>query len=270
LVARFLTTAALMLLAVAPALAGPARELCQSCHPSHYVERGLCTTCHRGNPASDRKNISHPLLITGRYAAFTLGDSPLLRRGERLIDQFACRRCHIIGGRGNRLSANLDHSVARKAPEAITESILHPVQNMPDFHMEKSRSVMLVNTLLAEADRQKAVSGEQRQIVHFDRAGAAGKDVFSRTCGSCHRALTARQGGLGQGDAGPNLSGLLSPYYPETYKDNGRWSERDLEIWLKNPRQVRPMARMQPVILTVPEFRELVEVLTVESAEGTN
>jgi hypothetical protein len=30
------------------------------------------------------------------------------------------------------------------------------------------------------------------------------------------------------------------------------------------------MARMQPVILTVPEFRELVEILTVESAEGTN
>jgi cytochrome c2 len=256
-----------MLLAVAPALAGPARELCQSCHPSHYVERGLCTTCHRGNPASDRKNISHHLLITGRYAAFTLGDSPLLRRGERLIDQFACRRCHIIGGRGNRLSANLDHSVARKAPEAITESILHPVQNMPDFHMEKSRSVILVNTLLAEADRQKAVSGEQRQIVHFDRAGAAGKDVFSRTCGSCHRALTARLGGLGQGDAGPNLSGLLSPHYPETFREKGRWAERELGEWLKNPRQIRPWARMLPVELTQEEFRELVEILKVEHYE---
>ena len=257
-----------MLLAVTPAQAGPARQLCQSCHPAHYVERGLCTTCHRGNPASDRKNIAHHLLITGRYAAFTLGDSPLLRRGEQLIDQFACRRCHVIGGRGNRLSANLDHSVAHKAPEAITESILHPVQNMPDFHMEKSPSVKLVNALLAEAGRQKAVSGEQRQIVHFDRADTVGKDVFSRKCGSCHRALTARQGGLGQGDAGPNLSGLLSPHYPETFREKGRWSERELGEWLKNPRQIRPIARMQPVILTAPEFRELVEILTVESAEG--
>lgn len=267
MVARFLTAAALMLLAAAPALAGPVRQLCQSCHPSHYVERGLCTTCHRGNPASDRKNIAHQLLISGRYAAFTLGDSPLLRRGGRLIEQFACRRCHVIGGRGNRLSANLDHSVARKAPEAITESILHPVQNMPDFHMEESRSVMLVNALLAEAGRQKAVSGEQRQIVHFDRKGTVGKDIFSRTCGSCHRVLTARLGGLGQGDAGPNLSGLLSPHYPATFRENGRWAERELGEWLKNPRQTRAMARMQPVILTAAEFRELVEILTVESTE---
>jgi cytochrome c2 len=139
---------------------------------------------------------------------------------------------------------------------------------MPGFHMEESQAVIVVNALLAASGRQKTVSGDQRQIVHFDRAGSVGKDIFSRTCGSCHRALTARLGGLGQGDAGPNLSGLLSPFYPETFRNNSRWTERNLAEWLKNPRQIRSWARMQPVMVTEQEFRELADILTVDSAEG--
>jgi cytochrome c2 len=265
--AALLTTILAALLLNVPPVAAATQQLCLACHPAHYVERGVCTACHRGNPASDRKNIAHQQLIAGRYAAFTLGDSSQLRTGKRLIEQFACRRCHVIGGRGNRLSANLDQSMARKTPEVLTASILQPVQNMPDFHMEKSQAVLLVNALLAAACRQKSVSGDQRQVVHFDRTGTTGKDVFSRMCGSCHRALTARLGGLGQGDAGPNLSGLLSPNYPETFRDKARWTERGLATWLKNPRQARPGARMQPVVLTEPEFRELVDILKVEGTE---
>jgi len=138
---------------------------------------------------------------------------------------------------------------------------------MPDFQMERPRAVLLVNALLAAAVRQTAASGAQRQVVHFDRTGTAGKDVFSRTCGPCHRALTARLGGVGQGDAGPNLSGLLSPHYPETFRDKVRWTGRDLADWLNNPRKIRPGARMQPVILPEPEFRELVDILKAEGTE---
>jgi cytochrome c2 len=260
----FLITAAVQ---SSSAFAAQTGQLCLACHPPHYVERGVCTACHRGNPASDRRNIAHQQLITGRYAAFTLGGSPLLRRGELFLEQYACRRCHVIGGRGNRLSVNLDHSVERKTPEAITASILQPVQNMPDFHMDEPRAVQLVNALLAEAGRQQTPSGDQRQVVHFDRSGLQGKDLFSAKCGPCHRALTVRLGGLGKGDAGPNLSGLLSPYYPKSFRDKGRWKERDLGEWLKNPRRIRPLATMQPVILTEPEFRELVEILKVEGVE---
>lgn len=267
MVAGFLTTISAALLLSIPAVAAPARQLCLACHPVHYIERGLCTTCHRGNPASDRRNIAHQQLIAGRFALFTLGDSPQLRSGVRLIEQYGCRRCHVIGGKGNRLSADLDRSVARKTPEEISESILQPVQNMPDFHMERSQTVLLVNVLLAESGRTTAVSGDQRQVVHFDRAGTVGKDVFSTKCGPCHRALTARLGGLGQGSAGPDLSGLLSSYYPETFRDKGRWTERDLAEWLRNPRRIKPWARMQPVILTEPEFRELVDILKVAGTE---
>jgi len=267
LVAWFLTAAALVLLAVIPSTAGPLRQSCLSCHQAHFAGRGTCTACHRGNPSSERKNIAHQMLIAGRFAAFTLTSSPQLRQGERLVGQYACRRCHVIGGRGNRLSTDLDQSAARKTPEALTGSIQRPAQNMPDFHLEETQAVTVVNALLSESARRGAVPGGQPRIVHFDRAGAAGKDVFSSKCGSCHRALTVRLGGLGQGDAGPNLSGLLSPHYPKTFRDKGRWSERGLEQWLKNPRKVRPLAGMQPVLLSGKEFRELVDILKVEGTE---
>lgn len=264
MVAAFLTALLAVLLHCSPALASNTGQLCLACHPAHYTGRGVCTACHRGNPSSDRRNIAHQLLIAGRYAAFTLGDSLQLRTGERLIGQFACRRCHVIGDSGNRLSADLDRSVARRTPEAITRSILQPVRNMPDFRLEKAQAVLLVNALLSASARRPAGFAEQRHIVHFDRVGGAGKDVFSIRCGPCHRALTVRLGGLGQGDAGPNLSGLLSPHYPETYRGDRRWTERDLAKWLKNPRQTRLAARMQPVRLTETEFRALVEILKLE------
>jgi len=264
LVAGLLTIVLVAVLQVASAGAAHPRQLCLGCHAAHYAEQGVCTACHRGNPASERKNIAHQQLIAGRYAAFTLGDTRLLRSGEHLIDQYACRRCHVIGGRGNRLSADLDRSVARKTPEAIGTSILQPVQNMPDFRVSKQQAILLVNALLSASARAPAGDAGQRQIVHFDRSGTAGKDVFSIKCGPCHLALTRRSGGLGQGDAGPNLSGLLSPYYPETFRGRDRWTERDLAEWLKNPRRIRPWARMRPVLLTEPEYRELVEILKVE------
>ncbi len=268
MVAGFLTAILAAFLTAASACAAPARQLCLACHPVHFVQRGSCTGCHRGNPATDRKNIAHQRLIAGRYAAFTLGDAQLLQTGERLLKQYACRRCHIIGGRGNRLSVNLDHSTVSKTPEELTASTLQPVRNMPDFHLEKSRAVVLVNALLAAAIRRGAIPDDGPQVVHFDRSDRAGRDLFSMKCGPCHMALTARMGALGGGNAGPNLSGLLSPYYPETFRAGSPWTERDLGEWLKNPRTVRPWAGMPPVALTEPEFRELMGILKVAGAEA--
>jgi cytochrome c2 len=267
LVAGFLTVILTVFFIGAPAGAVPARQLCLACHPAHYSERGTCTACHRGNPASNRKNIAHQNMIAARYARFSLGLASDDREGDRLLDQYACRRCHVIGGRGNRLSVNLDHATARKAPEELERSILKPVGNMPDFHINRSQSVAIVNSLLAAAiNTPGSAMNSGPQVVHFDRSDGAGQDIFSKKCGSCHRALTARMGALGSGDAGPNLSGLMSPYYPQPFKAGTQWTERNLEKWLKNPRAVKPWSTMQPVSLTDVEFRELMGLLKVDAA----
>lgn len=253
-----------MLLNTAAAAGAPGRSLCLACHAPHYADRGACVTCHRGNPSSDRKNIAHQNLIGRRHASFTTPGSPQVRSGELLLERYACRRCHVAGGRGNRLSVNLDRSVSAKSPEVIAEAILHPAGGMPDFRMEPRQIDSLITALLAAAARVPRHAGDQRQVVHFNRGGAAEKDLFSVKCGGCHRALTQRLGALGSGAAGPNLSGLLSPFYPATFREREPWTEVRLREWLRNPRSVRPSALMQPVSLTEREFRELAGILRVE------
>ncbi len=251
-----------MLLAAAPTWGGQARQLCLSCHPSHYTERGGCSYCHLGNPSTERKNIAHAGLRPGRYARFTLGDRDQIRVGELLMDRLACRRCHVSGGRGNNLAVSLDGSAARKTAGELALSIRHPAANMPDFRLDEEQITTLVNAVFAGAEgRETAETAVAR--VHFNASGKKSADVFSTKCGSCHRILSDRFGAVGSGEIGPNLSGLFTRHYPKTFRDGEAWTARNLAVWLKNPREIRPWSRMLPVSLTEAETKELVSIISV-------
>lgn len=271
MVARLLTALLLLLQVVIATESASAGELCRKCHPIHYAERGACIACHRGNPASERKNIAHSQLVSGRFARFTLGDGSEVRQGVRLIEQYACRRCHVIAGRGNRLSVNLDTAANLKKPEDLAASIHQPVRSMPDFRSGEEEITAIVNALLAASARQRPTGSSQPQVVHFSSRDKSGRDIFSRRCGSCHSMLSERLGALGSGsNIGPNLSGLYSPFYPKTYRNRSAWKKAALTGWLNNPRELRAWARMQPVKLTLAERRELESILVLQqrSAAG--
>jgi len=140
-----------LLVAAAPAWGGQPHQFCLSCHPAHYAEQGRCSDCHRGNPGSERKNIAHAGLRAGKYALFTLGDGAQIKDGQRLVDQLACRRCHVSSGRGNRLAVSLDGSVVRKTAGELAFSIRRPVANMPDFALGEEQITVLVNAVSAGA-----------------------------------------------------------------------------------------------------------------------
>jgi cytochrome c2 len=230
----------------------------------HYNGRGSCTTCHRGNPFSDRKNIAHHRLIAGRYARFMQPADPVLREGNRLLEQYACRRCHVIGGRGNRLSADLDHATDRRSIAELARSIRQPALNMPDFRSTDQQVMALITALLSASGLQEKSHAARPQVVHFDREIEAEKDLFSIKCGPCHRVLTERRGALGRGNIGPNLSGLLTTFYPKTFRNSDGWDKERLRRWLENPRADRPEARMQPVRLTEAELATILDILRVE------
>ncbi len=251
-------------MATAPAWGGQPQQLCLSCHPVHYAERGRCSDCHRGNPASERKNIAHAGLRAGKYSRFTLGDGTYIKEGERLMEQLACRRCHVSGGRGNRLAVSLDGAAARKTAEELALSIRQPVANMPHFALTDEQVTTLVNTIFAGSQGRKTDEAAPVQV-HFNVSGKKRADIFSSKCGSCHRMLTERFGAIGTGDIGPNLSGLFSPYYPKSFRNGEGWNARNLGVWLKNPRETRAWARMAPVILTEAETRELTRMMAVTS-----
>ncbi len=98
--------------------------------------------------------------------------------------------------------------------------------------------------------------------VHFSNSANKSGDLFSKKCGSCHRMLSQRLGAVGAGVIGPDLSGLFSEYYPKTFRDGEAWNARNLRDWLKNPREIRAGARMQPVLLTETEMKELETIFT--------
>lgn len=264
MVAHLFALILLIVVTCLPALGAEGRQQCLECHRGHYAGQGKCTVCHRGNPASLRRNIAHHGLIAGRFARFTLKDDAVVREGNRLLEQFSCRRCHVTGGRGNRLAANLDGLYFERNPEELAAAIRNPALGMPDFRVSDQQTVALVNAILAGGQSRRGVQGDQPNAVHFDADGDRRKDVFSRKCGACHRVLTKKRGAVGQGGVGPNLSGLLSRWYPKTFRDGGEWNRKRLEEWLRNPRRVRNQARMQPVELTAAELDELVELLRTD------
>jgi len=247
-----------------PALSwsGQQRQLCLSCHATHYAERGLCFDCHRGNPASERKNIAHSGVRAGKFVHFTLGDPAQKKEGEHLMDQLACRRCHISAGRGNALASSLDGAAARRTAQELVLSIRQPVATMPKFGLDDERITMLINMIFAGSEGRD-MNKSAPVKVHFNNSGNKSENIFTKKCGSCHRLVTGHLGALGSGDIGPNLSGLFSPYYPKTFKNRESWTPHNLGDWLKKSRDIQIWARMQPVLLTEKEMAELVATFPV-------
>ncbi len=248
-----------------PASAGAAPR-CLDCHRPHYADRGGCTGCHRGDERTDRKNIAHRDLIPAAYAHFTLAGSPVVRRGDGLVEAFACRRCHGWRGEGNALAANLDDLLAASSPGQIHDAIRTPAAYMPDFGFAEPQITDIVNAVLAAGARRKnAGSAEVPVVVHFEDSESRTDLLFPSICGPCHKILSDTAGGLGKGAVGPNLSGLLTSHYPKTF-GGGRWTRANLKKWLENPRNTRPFASMPPIPLSPEQVEALATLMEVPAA----
>ena len=226
---------------------------CRSCHEAHYVREGACHDCHRGNPGAAREELAHERLLTGRTAELRLAGGLALREGQRLVLTLACRRCHTIGGKGNRLATNLDAVVWKREQPPLVRSIREPVENMPQFGLDEGQAEAIVAFLLRSGSRDQP---QDTYRVHFTRGTSATATVFEQECGGCHRFL-GPSGPVGTGNAGPNLSGLFTPFYPLTAHGNRAWTEKTLADWLGNPRASRPHSTMPPVALGEDDRRKV-------------
>ncbi|QWV93300.1 cytochrome C [Geomonas oryzisoli] len=258
-----LITLAVLLLPYQAVQAGGAS--CLTCHPVHYRALGSCVSCHAGDPRSDRLRIAHHDLVPGRFAWFAVPGAATTERGRDLMERFACRRCHSSAGKGNRLAADLDRLPAGVTAQAIFQALDKPALLMPQFYFDDRQKTELVNAVLAgareAAGKGGARKGESPQVVHFEEGAGGRENIFEKRCGACHRALTRDGGGLGRGGIGPNLSGLLSEFYPKTAPGRSRWSVAALEKWLENPRKSREQTQMRPVVLRPGELDTLVALL---------
>lgn len=252
---------ALLLIWLCPAQAVP-RNHCLDCHPAHYTEQGSCRYCHRGNPQTNRKELAHGGLIKGQYAGFSNSRSAELTVGKRLAEQTACRRCHTLAASGNRLASNLDNLLWTTKPELIRRALVEPAQQMPDFHFSAPDLDRLITAILAGGLQAGKAAKEPPQVVFFSNVDTQKQHIFVKQCGGCHKLLSKRDGGLGRGIDGPNLSGLLTRFYPPDFEGNKPWNEERLKRWLQNPREIRSQTMMRPVVLTPPEWQELLKTIT--------
>ena len=172
-----------------------------------------------------------------------------------MVDAAACRRCHTIGGQGNALATNLDRVVWEREQSGLMTSITRPVENMPAFGFDDDQAEALIASLLSSA---RPGASEETYRVQFVRDAARAPSTFDEKCGGCHRLLTSL-GPRGAGRQGPNLSGLLTPFYPKTAPGDLPWSEKTLTEWLENPRAMRPLALMPPVAVSKQEMQEILE-----------
>ena len=123
---------------------------------------------------------------------------------------------------------------------------------------------MLVNTIQAEGDKRPPPKEEIPLKIHFEDLEGDQDSVFEKHCGGCHQLMTQIRGGLGHGKVAPNLSGLLSEFYPKNYPDQKEkaWTPKGLEAWLQNPRKLKGNTNMPPVKLKKEEMQKLIEILT--------
>jgi cytochrome c2 len=246
-----------------PADAAPLKSRCLTCHGVHYAQQGGCGSCHRGDPRTSRKELAHSGLIRGRYAQFTNPEAPMVRKGKRLAESTACRRCHLLGASGTRLASNLDTVLQGSRPEEIDQAIQNPALFMPQFHFSDHDRAALVTYILAAGLTAGKQAAEPPQVVHFNLLRAGQQPVFAKQCGGCHKLLSERFGGLGSGNDGPNLSGLFTRFYPATFQHDQPWTVERLKRWLKNPRAIRSQTMMRPVTLQPTEWDELLKSIDI-------
>jgi mono/diheme cytochrome c family protein len=229
------------------------RRGCRSCHAAHYVREGACEDCHRGNPGAEREELAHERLLAGRAAEHRLPHGLALSEGQRLVETLACRRCHTIGGKGNRLATDLDRVVWKRDQPQLVSSIREPVENMPAFGLDEGQAEAIVAFLLRSGSPDQP---QDTYRVRFDRRASPRPTVFEKQCGGCHRFL-GPAGPVGTGQLGPNLSGLFTPFYPPTAPGHRPWTAKALADWLENPRASRPATTMPPVALDADDLREV-------------
>ena len=247
---------ALLALASAAGAAVPPGSACLACHEAHFNWLGDCTACHRGDDRAKRIDLAHHGLLRGPAAAWMLPGSPVLPRAVAMRDSLGCRRCHVTGGRGEKLAIDLDSVAWPRGQDELRQALLASATAMPRFGLQAAQADTLIAVLVRDADQ---LSAHRRYQVRFRAGSDDSLRVFARLCGTCHQALTS-DGPQGTGTAGANLSGLLGEHYPVGVE--GRWDRPRLEKWLQNPRTQRAGAAMLPVEIKPDEIEALLGSLT--------
>ncbi|WP_283804954.1 selenite/tellurite reduction operon c-type cytochrome lipoprotein ExtS [Denitrovibrio acetiphilus] len=227
---------------------------CMNCHEPHYANKGDCSLCHRGNMESSRKNIAHFGIITAKYSGLYTDENDV-KTGKEIVEDSACRRCHIIGAKGENSAVSLDYRAKIHTGEYLADKLINTNEYMPDFHFSDRDVTKIIKYLLFASSG--TVQKEAEPYVAYIKT--SDDDVFGKHCGNCHKVITRQSGGKGTGEIARNLSGLFSQYFDSDVLQEGddRWTPELLLKWVRNPRSINKTTIMPPVNLSKNEESDL-------------
>jgi cytochrome c2 len=180
--------------------------------------------------------------------------------GEKALKTFACRRCHQVGEKGNDLATNLDSVASERSSLELETAVREPAVFMPLFPLSATDLSAILTRIYAGGLTAPPSDVSRPLVVYFSHA-AREEDPFTQHCGSCHRMLSHKFGGLGSDTIGPNLSGMGSDFYPHTAKDDKAWTRDGLKDWIKNPRKIRPLTTMPPQRIKEEDLEKILDIV---------
>jgi len=187
---------------------------------------------------------------------------PMVIQGKHLWDEANCMGCHTLLGEGGYYAPELTKVYERRGPAFIRAMLEDPQGMYPgqrkmveyDFTDQEIEALIAFFKWIGEMD----LNGFPPEPLHFGVAvGSEGMverrdrpQVFNQTCIACH-ALEGQGGNVG-----PALDGV-----------GDRMTQGEIEVWLTDPKAVKPDTTMPDLPLTAAQIRELAAFLSALRAE---
>lgn len=90
----------------------------------------------------------------------------------------------------------------------------------------------------------------------------AGKALFESRCVACHSLDASRVGPLLRGVVGRKVASVSGYQYSDALKRvNGRWDNRRLEMWLRDPKSIAPGTKMAFSLPSATDRRAMIPYL---------
>ena len=233
-------------------------------HPPmpHALTEFGCVICHHGQGAATTVQEAHystraweqPILPAryvesscGQCHMDTLGGTPQLSLGRRLLARYGCAHCHAITQPDGTLVApvdeppSLEHVAEKTTREWLCAWIKNPQTyaasaTMPNYRFSDQEAADIATFLVAQSTPSENSNAPLPKSVSFSKGSdplQEGTSVYGTLfCASCH-AIQNVAGNLVGGDMAPELTRVGSKVNPE-------WLQR----WLRAPQGYDPKTRM--------------------------
>jgi mono/diheme cytochrome c family protein len=188
-------------------------------------------------------------------------------RGRALVQEKQCFGCHVIEGEGADVGPSLDIAASKLRYDYVRSYLKDPLKHgklyrympyrMPQFNLKNDEIEAIVALFANIAKRD--VNDPVQQVPSFDQAKVSqGQLLYFLKCTECHN----------MGSVIPTPEAKQQG--PDLITVSDRLLYRWMPVWVNNPKQLYPAARMIDTNLTQQEIDAVVAFVWKTSVDAHN